>query len=177
MNLGYVTTSVDLVGQDFCKWHFTQLCQGYRQFCLLTYAHSGFVPKTKILEETSRRPDEQTNRKTDETYWQQFQLVKIFANDTLPSYARATDISVCLPTHIQGLCQRQNLDEKIVRLRRSDKRTNWQAKDKIFEKKNFKTIRQKAWKKLEVKMNRRTDKVTYFWNVLHSDMRKSSWCF
>ena len=55
----------NLVGQDFCKWHFTQLCQGYRQFCLLTYAHSGFVPKTKILEENSRRSDEQTNRQTD----------------------------------------------------------------------------------------------------------------
>ena len=65
--------------QDFCKWHFTQLCQGYRHFCLLTYAHSEFVPKTKILEGTSRGSDEQTNWKADklkcwQTYWQQFRL-------------------------------------------------------------------------------------------------------
>ena len=139
-------------------------------------------------------------RRTDklkgwQTYWQQFRFVKIFENDTLPSYARATDISVCLPTHIQSFCQRQKswkkLQEdqmnrqterltnilstisacqdfckwhftqlcqgyrhfclltyahsefvpktkswrKVVRSRRSDEQTDWQAKDKILEKK------------------------------------------
>ena len=108
--------------------------------------------------------DNQTNRQTDklkgwQTYWQQFWLVKIFANDTLPSYARATDISVCLPMHIQSLCQRQNLEEKIIRSRRTDKLTG--QRQNLGEK-NFKTIRRKAWKKLEVKMNRRTHKVTHF---------------
>ena len=83
----------------------------------------------------------------------------IFANDTLPSYARATDISVCLPMHIQGLCQRQNLNEKIVRSRRSDKLTG--QRQNLGEKKNLKTIRRKAWKKLQVNMNRQTDKVTH----------------
>ena len=207
----------NLVGQDFCKWHFTQLCQGYRQFCLLTYAHSGFVPKTKILEETSRRSDEQTDWQTN---WKQFQLVKIFANDTLPSYARATDnsvclpmhiqslcqrqkswkklqedqmnrqterltnilsailivkifandtipsyaratdISVCLPLHIKSLCQRQNLDEKLSDQDDPDRQTD-RPKTKYWRKK-IKTIRRKAWKNLEVKMNRRTHKVTHF---------------
>jgi len=122
-----ITPSVDLVGKDFCKWHFTQSCQGYRHFCLLTYAHSGLVPKTKTLEETSRQSDKQTDW---QTYWQQFWLVKIFANDTLPSYARATNISVCLPMHIQSLCQRQKpwkklQDDRINR--QTDKQTDWQT--------------------------------------------------
>ena len=38
---------------------------------------------------------------------------KTSVNDTLPSYARATDISVCLPMHIQGLCQRQKPWKKL----------------------------------------------------------------
>ena len=32
---------------------------------------------------------------------------KTSVNDTLPNFARTTDNSVCLPMHIQGLCQRQ----------------------------------------------------------------------
>ena len=47
---------------------------------------------------------------------------QIFANDILPSYARATDISVCLPMHIQGLCQRQNPWKKL-----QDNQTNRQT--------------------------------------------------
>ena len=86
-------------------------------------------------------------RRTDklkgwQTYWKQFRLLKIFANDTLPSYARATDISVCLPMHIQGLCQRQNLKEKIIRSRLTDEQTNWEPKHKK-KKKNFRTISDK----------------------------------
>ena len=34
-------------------------------------------------------------------------------NDTLPRYARATDIPVCLPMHIQSLCQRQKSWKKL----------------------------------------------------------------
>ena len=96
--------------------------------------------KDKILKKKSSDQDEQTNW---QTYWQQFQLVKIFANDTLPSYARATDNSVCLPMHIQGLCQRQNLEEKIIRSRLTDEQPNWEPKHKKREEKNFNTISDK----------------------------------
>ena len=63
--------------------------------------------KHKNLGRNFKRIRRRDKLKGWQTYWQQFRLVKIFANDTLPSYARATDISVCLPMHIQSLCQRQ----------------------------------------------------------------------
>ena len=96
--------------------------------------------------------DNQTNRQTDklkgwQTYWQQFRLVKIFANDTLLSCARATDISICLPMHIQGLCQRQEpwrKNRQMKTIRQTDKLTG--QRQNLGEK-NFKTIRRKAWKK------------------------------
>ena len=47
---------------------------------------------------------------------------KTSVNDTLPNYARTTDISVCLPLHIQALCQRQKPWKKL-----QDKQTNRQT--------------------------------------------------
>ena len=144
----------NLVGQDFCKRHFTQLCQGYRQFCLLTYAHSGFVPKTKILEETSRRSDEQTNRQTDKHTDNNFSLSRFLQMTLYPVMpGLQTILSAYLCTF--RVCAK----DKIIRSRRTDKLTG--QRQNLGEKKNLKTIRRKAWKKLQVNMNRQTDKVTH----------------
>ena len=73
--------------------------------------------------------------------------------------------------HIQSLCQRQNLEEKIIRSRRTDKLTGQRQN---VEEKTLRQSDEKLGRKLQVKMNRRTDKVTH---VLHRDMRKNNWCF
>ena len=162
MDLGYVTTSVDLVGQDLCKRHFTQLCQGYRQFCLLTYAHSGFVPKTKSWRKnhqikTNRQTERLTNILTtisacqDFCKWHFTQLCQGYRHFCLLTYA-----------HSGFLCQTQNLDERIVRSRRSDKQTNWQAKDKILEKKNSRQSDKKLGRNLK---SRWTDELIK-WHIL-----------
>ena len=103
--------------------------------------------KDKNLRWNFKRIRRRKKMKGWQTYCQQFRLVKIFANDTLLSCARATDISICLPMHIQGLCQRQKpwrKNRQMKTIRQTDKLTG--QRHNLGEK-NFKTIRRKAWKK------------------------------
>jgi len=167
-----------LACQDFCKWHFTQLCQGYKHFCLLTYAHSEFVPKTKTLEETSRRSDEQTNRQTnrltnilttnfacqDFCKWHFTQLCQGYRHFCLLTYAHSGFVPKTKPWRKK--C-------RIKTIRQIDKLTG--QRQNLGEKKNLKTIRRKAWKKLQVKMNRRTDKVTHICKCFPA-WHEKKWC-